>query len=220
MVDGKMVMVLPGQAPVELSSAPEQADLKTADPADAAPPVLEAPHAPEDTFGPPPAVIDPIPPMPVPPPPEPPSLTKGLADTSYARRDSTRPGTRPGSNPGNMPGHSTSPGVAAGPGVINDDFEAAPPVAVAVIRRGAKVADTAFLKELFEAESPAILAKKIPTVVFAQRTWYASEEDLVRGAREYAVSLAAEHRTNPDRATWHITYGPGHAKVLLILLRR
>jgi hypothetical protein len=124
------------------------------------------------------------------------------------------------SRPGTSPGGITSPGISSPPGAISADVASAPPDAVAIVRRGPQVPDATFLHELLVAECPSVLERKVPLVPLTQRQWWASEDLLVAGAKEFAGSLQSEHQTNPQKATWHVTYGPGHAKVLLIFLRR
>ena len=146
-----------------------------------------------------------------------PSLRPGRAMPSEFRRpEPSRPGTVPG-----VPGYSgTSPGIPSPPGAITDDLTASPADVVVVIRRGAQLPDTAFMKDVLSAEAPLVLEKRLPLVPLVQRTWWASEEALAAGAKELARGFRSDYSINPDKTTWHVAYGPGHAKVLLLFLRK
>ncbi len=146
-----------------------------------------------------------------------PSLRPGRAMPSEFRRpEPSRPGTVPG-----VPGYSgTSPGIPSPPGAITDDLTAAPADVVVIIRRGAQLPDSAFMKDVLAAEAPLVLEKRLPLVPLVQRTWWASEEALASGARELARGFRSDYGINPDKSSWHVAYGPGHAKVLLLFLRK
>ncbi len=136
--------------------------------------------------------------------------------SEFRRAEPSRPGTVPG-----VPGYSgTSPGIPSPPGAISQDLAAAPADVVVVIRRGAQLPDSAFLQEVLTAEAPSVLERRVPLVPLVQRTWWASEEALTTGARELARGFRADYGVSPDKATWHVAYGPGHAKVLLLFLRK
>jgi hypothetical protein len=117
-------------------------------------------------------------------------------------------------------GELTSPGVPGPAGAVAADAAANPPKAIAMVRRGGVVPDDAFLVEVLKAELPDAITRRLPRLAFAQRTWWDSDAAIATGAIEIARRMHDHLGIDPAKTTHHVVYGPGRAKMLLLLLRQ